>query len=286
MAPRGRQSVAELLRPRQLGDLTLPRRDIERLEQSSLNMLFYGQPGVGKTSAARILAQPLVRLDAKAALEIRASGATDKEFERRAIPDIVGFVFGRRHADRSNTLCFIDDADHIPKRAQAMMQFDIDHQSGTKCRFIFAVNDISKIIDPLRSRLQLICFDPAAANRAEIKERLFRRYVAVLSSREGIHFEKKEEKRLIELIGLHFPDLRAIANQVQYELIDPLAAQSEEEEVHAGGGDDAVTDGVAHMDRCIGPSFRISADEQEAHEQAATHADDDDHDDADDETVT
>ena len=56
-----RPLVSELLRPQQLGDLTLPRRDIDRLQRmidtdDVMSMLFYGEPGLGKTSAARLIA--------------------------------------------------------------------------------------------------------------------------------------------------------------------------------------------------------------------------------------
>jgi replication-associated recombination protein RarA len=51
-----RQLMSELLRPQEIGDLTLPASDIERLSRmvtsrSIINMLFYGKPGLGKTSA-------------------------------------------------------------------------------------------------------------------------------------------------------------------------------------------------------------------------------------------
>ena len=57
--------LSELLRPQQLGDLTLPQRDIERLKQmvhsgTIMNMIFYGRPGLGKTSAARAIIADLV----------------------------------------------------------------------------------------------------------------------------------------------------------------------------------------------------------------------------------
>jgi replication-associated recombination protein RarA len=222
MALQGR-SVSELLRPRQLSDLSLPLRVINRLqrmidERSLMHMVFYGRPGIGKTSAARILGRSL---EAKAAVELNGSYNVDeRQFERNAIGEIVRFAWTRDSVRQK--LCFIDDVDHIPKRAQATLQFliddysDIRHKTApvAKCRFLFAVNDISKgIIPTLRSRLLSVCFNPVGADKAEIKERLFRRYADVLS-REGIHFE---EKRLIELIGNHFPDLRKIANRVQFE---------------------------------------------------------------------
>ena len=55
-----KQPLSELLRPQQLSELTLPRKDIDRLQRMVesgwiMNMIFYGKPGLGKTSAARTI---------------------------------------------------------------------------------------------------------------------------------------------------------------------------------------------------------------------------------------
>ena len=57
---------SEVLRPTEFTDLIQPSAMVQRLERMAeqrtpMNMLFYGQPGVGKTTAARIL---LNKLDA------------------------------------------------------------------------------------------------------------------------------------------------------------------------------------------------------------------------------
>jgi replication-associated recombination protein RarA len=82
-----RTLLSELLRPQQLGDLTLPQRVVGRLQmmvetQSLMNMLFYGKPGAGKTSAARILINALGREDS---IEIDGSSATGVDSVRVSI---------------------------------------------------------------------------------------------------------------------------------------------------------------------------------------------------------
>ena len=59
-------TFSEVLRPTEFADLIQPSAMVQRLERmvdqrKPMNMLFYGSPGVGKTSAARIL---LSKLDA------------------------------------------------------------------------------------------------------------------------------------------------------------------------------------------------------------------------------
>jgi replication-associated recombination protein RarA len=71
-----KQLVSELLRPQRLGDLTLPQRVIDRLqrmihERSIMNMLFYGRPGLGKTSAARVFINALGPQDSIESTDLR-----------------------------------------------------------------------------------------------------------------------------------------------------------------------------------------------------------------------
>ena len=58
------QQLSELLRPTELADLIQPPeiiRGLERMvvQRAPLNMIFHGKPGLGKTSAAQILAKGL-----------------------------------------------------------------------------------------------------------------------------------------------------------------------------------------------------------------------------------
>src|SRR5258708_32891544 len=80
------QLLSELLRPRQLDDLTIRYRDIERLNRmvasrSIMNMLFYSKPGLGKTSAARAI----IKMIGADAGEINGSKATGVDFVRDRI---------------------------------------------------------------------------------------------------------------------------------------------------------------------------------------------------------
>jgi putative ATPase len=204
-----KQPLSELLRPQQLGELTLPRKDIDRLKRMVesgwiMNMIFYGKPGLGKTSAARTI----IRLVGQEHVEINPSSLLQNvEGLRRGIE---GFVTTCTTTDYK--ICFIDEADYLPNKLQDGLRHLIE-LAPTHCRFLFTVNNLAKINDALRSRMTQICFDIAYAERVSIIERLKTRYEAKLHEL-GVQFDST---RLSELVGIYFPDLRAIANKIDYE---------------------------------------------------------------------
>ena len=205
-----KQLLSELLRPQQLGDLTLPPRIITRFQRmiesgSILNMVFYGGPGLGKTSAARVFINAVGPSDS---IEINGSDATGVDFVRERIVRFSSSLA----MNGGMKICFIDEADYVSQNAQAALRKVIEECSDN-CRYLLAVNNISKLIPAIRSRLLEICFDIAPVDRIEVKNRLIERYESSLS-KNGIAFEPK---RLCELVGIYFPDLRSIANHVQFE---------------------------------------------------------------------
>lgn len=205
-----KQLVSELLRPQRLGELTLPQRRIDRLQRmidegSVMNMLFYGRAGLGKTSAARVF---IKALGPDSSIEINGSSATGVDFVRQQIEPFArsGSVF------EGSKICFIDEAEYVSKQAQGALRKVIEDTSEN-CRFLFAVNDVSKIIPAIRSRLMEICFDILPAERPEVQRRLIERYETRFAEL-GIPLDKE---RLRQIVGIYFPDLRSIANHIEFE---------------------------------------------------------------------
>jgi len=60
-----------------------------------------------------------------------------------------------------------------------------------------------------------ICFDISLSDRDEVLNRLRKRYEQKLGEL-GIAFNAK---RLAEIVGIYYPDLREIANRIEYEFV-------------------------------------------------------------------
>ena len=111
--------LSEQLRPTEFADLIQPSAMVERLERMAeqrmpMNMLFYGQPGVGKTSAARIL---LNKLDADYC-EINGSMETGIEHVRKNI-EMFCVSMSMFSAVK---VCFIDECEYLSMNAQASLR--------------------------------------------------------------------------------------------------------------------------------------------------------------------
>lgn len=201
--------LSEVLRPKKLADLNLPSDTIESLERmaakgSIMNLLFYGKPGIGKTSAARILTD-LINADVH---RVDASGG---EAEAAVMKNIRIF-----HSSASllcaPKVCFIDEADFLTKGIKGELRSLIERGSE-HIRFMFTANEIEKFDEALKSRLLPICFDVARRDVDSVVDRMVERYYRILTEMGWT----LDPKRLRDIVGNYFPDLRSIANKLQFE---------------------------------------------------------------------
>ena len=155
--------LSEQLRPTEFADLIQPSAMVERLERMAeqrmpMNMLFYGQPGVGKTSAARIL---LNKLDADYC-EINGSMETGIEHVRKNI-EMFCVSMSMFSAVK---VCFIDECEYLSMNAQASLRGLIE--KCTHVRFLLTANDIKKMHPALKSRCLPLCFDVGPIEAPEV----------------------------------------------------------------------------------------------------------------------
>jgi replication-associated recombination protein RarA len=203
------QLLSELLRPQQLGDLTISQKDIERLQRMAgsgdiMDMIFYGEPGTGKTSAARIL---IGAIGVDHPLEVNGSSANGIDYIR----DKIAPYAQATSVLQNKKLVFVDEADGLSRVAQSALRYVIENKRNA--RFIFTANNIGKLSEAIQSRMLSLCFDISPENRIEVLKRLNERYQTKLGEL-GIQYDKD---RLSEIMGLYYPDFRAIANRLEYE---------------------------------------------------------------------
>jgi DNA polymerase III delta prime subunit len=179
-----------------------------RVEKQPMNMIFYGPPGSGKTSAARIISSawdPSNVLTINGSLQTGIENVRDR-VEAFACPTTLRAYFG----DDDLRVCFIDEADYLSQNAQASLRVLIEGSEGI-CRFIFAVNDLSKIQPALRSRLQSVQFGRRTDEGAKTRVR------ARLAERLSQLGRAIDPQRLDALIADYYPDLRAVNNAIDFE---------------------------------------------------------------------
>jgi DNA polymerase III delta prime subunit len=213
MAPADNLPLSEHLRPKRLQDLALPDHIVERLQvmldnMAPANMLFFGPPGLGKTSAARLFLEARGEFGT---LTVDGSNDTGVESMRKLVE---GFASHGAWITPGLKICFIDDADFLSKPAQAALRGIIERFSPW-CRFILAVNDATKIDEAVRSRLAAISFRISDADGPAVLLRIQDRVAGHLTQL-GHTFDRRQ---IDTLIANNISDLRRMANKIEFEML-------------------------------------------------------------------
>lgn len=114
------------------------------------HMILEGKAGIGKTTLVKVICN-----------EINATLLELNSSDERGIDIIRGKVLNfikHKAMDNSLKIVFFDEADSMTFDAQNSLKAIIEKYSTTT-RFIFACNDIRKIIDPLKSRCKVFHFN-------------------------------------------------------------------------------------------------------------------------------
>ena len=202
--------LSEVLRPKSLSDLILSEslsRKLERFvrDQQIMNITFYGSPGIGKTSAARILLQE-INADV---YELNGSNYRgDKTLVHRIETFASTYSF-----EAKNKVVFIEEAEKLAKDVKEALRYIIENTSSN-CRYLLTVNDISKITDAIQSRCVPICFDVPRKEINSIVKQAIVKY-SDLFTKNDIYIKPEIIKDIVET---YFPDYRSIANNFQLEI--------------------------------------------------------------------
>ncbi len=153
------QIWTEKYRPKDLSSIVGQKEIVARLkafvrEKNIPHMLFAGQAGIGKTTAALALARELFGEGWKDNfMETNASDDRGIDIVRKRIKD-----FARTRAmGGSFKIIFLDECDALTKDAQNALRRTMENYTST-CRFVLSCNYSSKIIPPLQSRCAIFRF--------------------------------------------------------------------------------------------------------------------------------
>jgi replication factor C small subunit len=209
LEPFNNKLFTEKYRPSKLEDFILPKRIISMFQSSNeiqipQNFLFFGTPGLGKTSLAKFLASHFDYL------YINVSSETGIDVVRNKISEYCSSI-----SMYSNLkVVILDEMDGASDAFYKALRATMEQYSD--CRFIGTCNYINKIPDAIKSRFELINFN--FTSDSEIKEcyiLLLKRIKNILES-EGFTISKEVLEEIRDKIVFpNFPDIRKIVNIIQ-----------------------------------------------------------------------
>jgi len=176
-------------------------------KKEMLNLLFYGPPGVGKTTIALSLAKHLYGDKySEYTLELNASDERGIKMVRERIK-----TFAKLLCDSSVfpfKLIILDEADALTNDSQYALRRIIDDFSHST-RFIIICNYLNKLINPIISRFRTFQFKQISLNSANI-------ILQKIIKKEKLIVTTEQINKIYEVTC---GDLRKMITQLQYNSI-------------------------------------------------------------------
>ena len=199
-------TLSQALSPSNFNQMTLletQRNTFIKMKENQIipSMLFYGEPGTGKTETAKLLID-----DDFDCLNLNAASISAQNF----IKTVENYAKSSSLISTKKAM-IIEDVDTLSRNHQLMLK-DIINKCTNICIFILTTNVISKIDSSLQSRMCTFCFDPAS----EDKDYLISMYinnVKAISKERNLDIDIE---RAHDLAEMYFPDFRKIANMIEY----------------------------------------------------------------------
>jgi len=166
------------------------------LDQNDIqNFLFYGPPGCGKTTLAKLI---INNLDCDY-IYINASDENGVDTIREKVKSFASVA-----SFKPFKVVILDEADFITIQGQAALRNVIETYSRST-RFILTCNYIERIIDPLQSRCQVLKIVPPSKNEVAF-------HIMNILKKEEVECSADDLKLVI---NQHYPDIRKMLNTLQ-----------------------------------------------------------------------
>ena len=176
-------------------------------KKEMLNLLFYGPPGVGKTTIALSLAKHLYGDKyPEYTLELNASDERGIKMVREKIK-----TFAKLLCDSSIfpfKLIILDEADALTNDSQYALRRIIDDYSHST-RFIIICNYLNKLINPIISRFRSFQFKQISIDSANV-------ILQKIIKKEKLIVSQEQIEKIYEVTN---GDLRRMITQLQYNSI-------------------------------------------------------------------
>lgn len=203
----------EKYRPKNLETVILPERIRKSVGAGDLqqNYLFYGSPGLGKTSLAKVLAAKYP------VLYINVSDESSVDVIRDKITNWCSTISLLDGAEKYKVV-ILDEMDGASDQFYKALRATIEKFAAT-ARFIGTCNYINKVPEPVQSRFTCINFDfVTKEEEKEVMVQYAKRAYAIMN-KHGITIEKEA---LAEFVKRNFPDMRSIVNKIHTFVIQGI----------------------------------------------------------------
>ena len=197
----------EKYRPTSLKDVILEPKTHEFIKRcldkkTIPHFLLYGKQGMGKTSLAKIIVKEL----GCDYLYINASDTRGIDTVRDEIKNFVQLM----PSNGSMQIVILDEFDGFTPDAMRALRNMLEEYSETN-RFIFTCNDISRIIEPIRSRVtEINISNPPIKSCVE-------RCVYILKN-EKVEITSENKNIISQKVKTYYPDIRKIIHELQTSL--------------------------------------------------------------------